>query len=89
MAETAAVDFRRGSILDRGFRVLRTDYSLCELERAADFGRDDTVEEKLGRLRSLLVRGARDEHEIELQSSRTALDTERRRRPEPQPAAQT
>jgi len=39
---------------------------ITQLERAAGFGRDDTVDEKLGKLRALLVRGARDETEITL-----------------------
>jgi predicted ATPase len=39
---------------------------IAQLERAAGFAPDDTVEEKLGKLRALLVRGARDENEIAL-----------------------
>jgi len=39
---------------------------ITQLERAAGFGRDDTVDEKLGKLRALLVRGAQDETEITL-----------------------
>src|SRR6516162_4184165 len=34
---------------------------IAQLERAAGFARDDTVEERLGKLRALLARGARDE----------------------------
>jgi class 3 adenylate cyclase len=33
---------------------------IAQLERAAGFARDDTVEEKLGKLRALLARGARE-----------------------------
>jgi class 3 adenylate cyclase/tetratricopeptide (TPR) repeat protein len=39
---------------------------IAQHERAAGFARDDTVEEKLGKLRALLVRGARDENDIAL-----------------------
>jgi class 3 adenylate cyclase/tetratricopeptide (TPR) repeat protein len=39
---------------------------IVQLERAAGFGRDDTVEEKLGKLRELLAPGARAEDEIVL-----------------------
>jgi predicted ATPase len=39
---------------------------VTQLERAAGFGRDDTVHEKLGKLRALLVHGARNETEITL-----------------------
>jgi hypothetical protein len=39
---------------------------IVQLERAAGFARDDSVEEKLGKLRALLVRGARDENEMAL-----------------------
>jgi class 3 adenylate cyclase len=39
---------------------------IAQLERAAGLAPDDTVEEKLGKLRALLVRGARDENEIAL-----------------------
>jgi len=39
---------------------------IAQLERAAGFVHDDTVEEKLGKLRALLVQGARDENEIAL-----------------------
>src|SRR4029077_1741978 len=39
---------------------------IVQLERAAGFARDDTVEEKLSKLRALLMRGARDENEIAL-----------------------
>jgi len=39
---------------------------IVQLERAAGFARDDTVKEKLSKLRALLVRGARDENEIAL-----------------------
>jgi predicted ATPase len=38
---------------------------ITQLERAAGFLRDDTVEEKLSRLRELLVPGARGDEEIE------------------------
>jgi class 3 adenylate cyclase len=39
---------------------------IAQLEHAAGFARDDTVKEKLCKLRALLVRGARDENEIVL-----------------------
>jgi class 3 adenylate cyclase len=39
---------------------------IVQLERAAGFARDDTVKEKLGKLRELLVSGARNDDEIEL-----------------------
>jgi predicted ATPase len=39
---------------------------IAQLERAAGFARNDTVEEKLGKLRALLLRGARDENDIAL-----------------------
>jgi class 3 adenylate cyclase len=39
---------------------------IAQLERAAGFARDDTVEEKLAKLRQLLAAGARGDDEIEL-----------------------
>jgi class 3 adenylate cyclase len=39
---------------------------IVQLERAAGFVREDTVEQKLGKLRELLVPGARGDDEIEL-----------------------
>jgi predicted ATPase len=39
---------------------------IAQLERAAGFARNDTGEEKLGKLRALLLRGARDENDIAL-----------------------
>ena len=39
---------------------------ITQLERAAGFERDDTAEEKLGKLRELLAPGARGDDEIEL-----------------------
>jgi class 3 adenylate cyclase/DNA-binding winged helix-turn-helix (wHTH) protein/predicted ATPase len=39
---------------------------IVQLERAAGFARDDTVEEKVGKLRGLLGPGARGDDEIEL-----------------------
>ena len=39
---------------------------IIQLERAAGFGRDDTVEEKLGKLRELLTPAAQGDAEIEL-----------------------
>jgi class 3 adenylate cyclase len=39
---------------------------IAQLERAAGFARDDTVEEKLGKLTALLARGARDGNELAL-----------------------
>jgi class 3 adenylate cyclase/predicted ATPase len=39
---------------------------ITQLERAADFARDDTVEQKLGKLRETLASGARSDDEIEL-----------------------
>ena len=40
--------------------------SIVQLERAAGFGREDTVEEKIGKLQELLAPGARSGGEIEL-----------------------
>jgi class 3 adenylate cyclase/tetratricopeptide (TPR) repeat protein len=40
--------------------------TIIQLERAAGFARDDTIEEKLGKLRGLLAPGARGEDEIAL-----------------------
>jgi predicted ATPase len=39
---------------------------ITQLERAAGFTRDDTIEQKLGKLRELLAPGARSDDEIEL-----------------------
>src|SRR5438067_13646724 len=39
---------------------------IAQLERAAGFGRDDTVEAKLGKLRALLAPGTRDDDDIAL-----------------------
>jgi len=39
---------------------------IVQLERAAEFARDDTVEQKLGKLRGLLAPGARGDADIEL-----------------------
>ena len=39
---------------------------IVQLERAADFARDDTVEAKLGKLRALLAPGAQDDNDIAL-----------------------
>jgi class 3 adenylate cyclase/DNA-binding winged helix-turn-helix (wHTH) protein len=39
---------------------------IVQLERAAGFARDDTIEEKVGKLRELLAPGARGDDEIEL-----------------------
>src|SRR6202040_766135 len=47
--------------------------SIVQLERAAGFARDDTVEEKLGKLRALLAPGARGDDEIELLAERLSL----------------
>ena len=46
---------------------------IAQLERAAGLAPDDTVEEKLGKLRALLVRGARDENEIALLAEMLSL----------------
>jgi len=46
---------------------------IAQLERAAGFARDDTVEEKLGKLRALLTAGARDENDIALLSELLSL----------------
>ena len=40
--------------------------SIAQLERAAGFARDDTVEAKLGKLRALLAPGSRDDDDIAL-----------------------
>ncbi len=39
---------------------------IVQLERAAGFARDDTVEQKLGKLRGMLAAGARADDEVEL-----------------------
>jgi class 3 adenylate cyclase len=47
--------------------------SIVQLERAAGFARDDTVEEKLGKLRALVAPGARGDDEIELMAELLSL----------------
>ena len=61
---------------------------IAQLERAAGFARDDTVEAKLGKLRALLAPGTRDDDDIALLSELLVV-AEFRRGPQPQPAAQT
>ena len=61
---------------------------IAQLERAAGFARDDTVDARLGKLRALLAPGTRDDDDIAL-LSRAAVVAEFRRGPQPQPAAQT
>jgi len=39
---------------------------IAQLERAAGFAREDTIEDKLGKLRELLAPGSRGEDEVEL-----------------------
>jgi hypothetical protein len=46
---------------------------IIQLERAAGFARDDTVEQKLGKLQKLLAPGAHDGDEIELVSELLSL----------------
>jgi predicted ATPase len=46
---------------------------IAQLERAAGFARDDTVEERLGKLRALLATGVRDDDDIALLSELLAL----------------
>jgi len=46
---------------------------IAQLERAAEFARDDTVEEKVGKLRELLRPGAREGDEIELMAELLSL----------------
>jgi class 3 adenylate cyclase/predicted ATPase len=46
---------------------------IAQLERAAGFARDDTVEEKLGKLRALLTPGSRDDDDIALLSELLSL----------------
>src|ERR1700756_4467891 len=46
---------------------------IAQLERAAGFARDDTVEEKAGKLRALLAPGARDDDDIALLSELLSL----------------
>jgi class 3 adenylate cyclase/predicted ATPase len=46
---------------------------IAQLERAAGFARDDTVEEKLGKLRALLAPGVRDDDDIALLSELLSL----------------
>ena len=47
--------------------------SIAQLERAAGFARDDTVEAKLGKLRALLAPGSRDDDDITLLSELLSL----------------
>ena len=60
---------------------------ITQLERAAGFARDDTVEQKLSKLRKLLAPGARSDNEIVLLAELLSLPNSRRRA-QPQPAAQ-
>jgi class 3 adenylate cyclase/predicted ATPase len=46
---------------------------IAQLERAAGFARDDTVEAKLGKLRALLAPGSRDDDDIALLSELLSL----------------
>ena len=46
---------------------------IAQLERAAGFARDDTVDAKLGKLRALLAPGARDDDDIALLSELLSL----------------
>jgi len=46
---------------------------IAQLERAAEFARDDTVEEKVGKLRELLRPGAHEGDEIELMAELLSL----------------
>src|SRR5439155_26105646 len=46
---------------------------IAQLERAAGFTRDDTVEAKLGKLQGLLAPGARDDDDIALFSDLLSL----------------
>src|SRR5215471_5925380 len=46
---------------------------IAQLERAAGFARDDTVEEKLGKLRALLAPGTRNDEDIPLLSELLSL----------------
>jgi class 3 adenylate cyclase len=46
---------------------------ITQLERAAGFARDDTVEERLGKLRALLAPGVRDDDDIALLSELLSL----------------
>src|SRR5271166_6569775 len=46
---------------------------IAQLERAAGFARDDTVEARLGKLRALLAPGARDDDDIALLSELLSL----------------
>jgi AAA ATPase domain/Adenylate and Guanylate cyclase catalytic domain len=46
---------------------------IAQLERAAGFARDDTVEAKLDKLRTLLAPGSRDDHDITLLSELLSL----------------
>ena len=48
---------------------------IVQLERAAEFARDDTAEQKLAKLRGLLVAGAPDDDEIELLAELLSLPT--------------
>jgi class 3 adenylate cyclase/predicted negative regulator of RcsB-dependent stress response/DNA polymerase III delta prime subunit len=46
---------------------------IVQLERAADFARDDTIEAKLGKLRALLAPGTRNDNDIALLSELLSL----------------
>ncbi len=46
---------------------------IAQLERAAGFARDDTVEARLGKLRALLAPGSRDDDDIALLSELMSL----------------
>ena len=61
---------------------------IAQLERAAGFARDDTVDAKLGKLRALLAPGTRDDDDIALLSELLSLPSSAVG-PQPQPAAQT
>jgi class 3 adenylate cyclase len=61
--------------------------TITQLERAAGFARDDTVETRVGKLRELFAPSARGGAEIELLGG-VAVITQFGCRPQPQPAAQ-
>jgi predicted ATPase len=57
----------------RIIRTARSNPFIAQLERAAGFARDDTVDAKLGKLRALLTRGTRDDDDIALLSELLSL----------------
>jgi len=78
---TAAVSKHIGTELHTRLRYFSSPHHqdsalypfIVQLERAAGFARDDTVDAKLGKLRALLAPGARDDDDIALLSELLSL----------------